>query len=142
MIELLKIIVPNYLKFLLLKDNIYKNLLYLENLNNWEPDRSIEWFAVYENYNNIGLFAIRHIHTTCIDYHGACYKEFYSHKNKERLLEIIEKLKQRYKGYKIITTVPSNNKLALKINQKAGLKQVCKLDKACKNHDLIILEVI
>lgn len=138
MIYLLNINDENKVKQALLKDNLCKDIVMCEDLDNWIPDiRFNNWYAVIEDHSLIGLFVTRQVTDNCVTFHGGLYKEFRRQDTPSKLQEIISTLKQEFPS-KYMTTVNSNNQAVIKLLQKSNFIHKTTITEGCKNGDLLI----
>lgn len=133
---------PEAIKDLILKDELYKNILGLDSLDNFSPDlvHSV-WFKVIENNNLIGIALITPFCANCITFHGGIYKEHRGQFSGARLQICLDYIKSLYPKYVILMPVNSSNIPAQKLVAKSKFKLKTKIINGCgKDHLFIYAE--
>jgi len=111
----------NEVEQLLLKEDIYKNILNTENLHKYFFNTAkMRCFAVYDNKTLFGIMILKEESPEYVSVHGGIYKEFQG--NFHRIKKTMKALKKLIYPYHLMTTVRLNNIPAVKTVRKLGWK--------------------
>lgn len=110
---------PIQIKAYLTKDNLYKNILGLEEY----PIRIPGDVLICEKNNSIiGVLILQLLANSNVCFHGGIYKEFRGSTSVQSLKQAVKKLKRTFYPLHICTMIPESNKQAIKLVEAAKLK--------------------
>jgi hypothetical protein len=140
MISLIRLTDNIEIKYLLLKDNLYKGLLDPTVQADFSLDilNSSILYKAIENNQVVGLFLIQEFMNNCLRFHAGVYKQFRHQKSHEYLKDCIELMRKEF-NCTFMTTILKTNEPALKATMKAGFVIKAELKNASKSGDVIIL---
>lgn len=126
------------IKTCLAKDNIYKQILEIDSLDNWVPDLyHTLWILPCLEHKEIGIMCFQQFSTNTLIFHGGLFKQYRGMNSKNWLQEILAKLRQT-NDFQYITTVLTHNKLAQKLLKQSNFKQIGYIKNGSKKGDLIL----
>ena len=139
-LELVNISDPFVIKEALKIDDIHKNIIF-ENFETWEPNLALsDYHFVYVDDLPVGLLMLERFCSNGIMFHGGIFERFRHEHTKERVMRMFEEIKDIYGHEKIImTTCLVENKAAIAVAKKAGLKEKCVIENASLAGDMMIL---
>ncbi len=105
------------------KDNIYKNILGLDNLDKYVYNNTTEMCCLMlDNAQIVGIILLKPVLKGYMCLHGGIYKEFRGSKSLQYVKQLKKQLKKIVYPNLLITTVPETNRLANKLVEAAGFK--------------------
>lgn len=138
MLELYKLEDSFEVKTLLNRDELYKGVLGLDSIEEWNPEFNLTaWFEVKQDNQGIGLIILRDFSYNTITFHGGLFKKYRSPNSHLLLKNCLDFFRQQ-KPYKFITTVNAANKAAIRLAKKAGFRIGSIIPNGCEDNNLLI----
>jgi RimJ/RimL family protein N-acetyltransferase len=125
---------------LLQKDELYKQLLNEEDVNNLSVDLKTQyWFIVVDDeiQEAIGMFLIIPFIGKCVSFHGGMYKEFRGRNTVQIVRQCLESIAPET-DVVFMTTVKNTNKQAIALVEKLGLEYKGTIPGGYTNADMLI----
>lgn len=119
------------------KDNLYKSVLQIENLESWDPEHSYNWYLGYEDGNKVGVLLVIHESKTAISFHAGLYKEFLG-SGSRYLDEILDQFHTNLPEYQVWTKTLDTNQAAIKCLKRTGFKQTGYIPNAYNEQSILI----
>lgn len=139
-LELIELRNPEVIKAALRLDDLYKNIIF-EDFEIWQPNFFASAFHyVFIDGNPVGIVMLERFCSNGIMFHGGIYEMFRHDHTPERVARMFEEIKDIYGQEKIImTTCLIENKAAISVAKRAGLKEKCIINNASLAGDMMIL---
>lgn len=120
--NILRVKQPKDIEQVLIKDDLYKNILGTDSIAEFMFDDSTATLIVEETNKIIGVVLLQHLKNNKVCLHAGLYKEFRNKKTSQYLKKVTKKLKKALFPLHIITMVPEENTLASTAVLNAGYK--------------------
>lgn len=119
-----------HIKALLLKDNIYKNILGKDELNIFNIPKKDTILSVIEDNKNKGLVYLQPKNAQYVSFHGGIYKEFRGEDTYRIFKKALKLAKRIAFPLHIFCTIKDDNKAAIRLVEAAKFKfkKTIKLD--------------
>lgn len=101
------------IKEIVKKDNLYKSVLNIDDLEEWIPEPTYGWYAGYEHDELVGFLLLVKESKNSMSFHAGLYKE-YRGVGSEYLSKIIAQMHVNLPNYQLWTKTLENNKAAIK----------------------------
>ncbi len=128
------------LKKYLLRDELYKSILDIDELEDYKPDLNESlWCLVKEDEKEKALLLFKQFSSNCIEFHGGVFKVHRSQDTSNQLKFLLKKIKEGNAGAPLVTKIVSTNIPALKVVEKMGFIQKCVIKNGARSGDLVVL---
>jgi len=140
MYKLERVYVGETIKNFLLKDNLYKSILGVSDIEKWYPDLiTTAWFIVYNDLNKIGILALKEFSNNCVEFHGGLVEASRGKDTVNILKYCLSTLRVATPTIKYVTKVNSNNKPCLALLRKYGFVEKTIIKQGYSDGDLVLL---
>lgn len=137
MIRLNKIYDKDAIKIHLKRDEIYKNILGVDSMDDVVLDTTCtSYLLVSNNSIDMGILILRDFSSNCISFHGGTYKQ-YRGSTKEILKVCLERIKNDLNCV-LVTTILEFNEPAISLVKKLGFTEKCRIKNGSKVGDILL----